>query len=121
MPNLARMAGPVFVGAGALHFLKPRPYEAIVPPYIPARRAVVYASGVAEILGGLGLMSRDPGRRRLGGWWTIATLVGVFPANVHMYLHADSFPKVPGGRAALAARLPLQALFIAWVRAAMHR
>jgi uncharacterized membrane protein len=115
------MAGPTFVLAGALHFLRPRPYEAIVPPYLPARRALVYASGVAEIAGGLGLMSRDRRRRRLGGWWMIATLIGVFPANLHMYLHAEDFSALPGGRPALAARLPVQALFIAWVRAAMRR
>lgn len=113
---LRRLCGPVFVLAGVLHFARPRMYEAIVPPWLPRHRELVYASGVAEILGGAGLMTR---RRRLGGWWLIATLVAVFPANLHMALHAEDF-RVPGGRAALLARLPFQAVFIAWVRAAMR-
>ena len=44
----------------------------------------------------------------------------VFPANVWMARHPERY-QVPGGRAALYARLPLQAVFIAWVRAAMRR
>jgi uncharacterized membrane protein len=54
----------------------------------------------------------------MGSWWSMATLIAVFPANVHMALHPDRYQRVPGGRAALIARLPLQAVFIAWARAA---
>ena len=92
-------------------------YEAIVPDYLPAHRAVVYASGAAEIAGGAGLML--PGVRRVAGWWLIATLVAIFPANVWMAQHPERY-RVPGGRAALYARLPFQAVFIALVRAAMR-
>ena len=56
----------------------------------------------------------------IGGWWLVATLVAVFPANVHMALHPERFRDVPGGAVALWARLPVQAVFIAWVRAAMR-
>ena len=78
---------------------------------------MVYASGVAEIAGGVGMMV--PARRRLAGWWLIATMVGVFPANLHMALNADRYHKVPGGAAALWARLPFQGVFIAWILDAM--
>jgi len=111
------LLGVTFLVTGALHFLRPRAYEAIMPPWLPRHRELVYASGLAEIAGGAGLMTA---RRRPAGWWLIATLVAVFPANVHMALHPERFPKVPGGRRALYARLPLQAAFIAWVRAAMR-
>ncbi len=67
---------------------------------------MVYASGVAEIAGGVGMMV--PARRRLAGWWLIATMVGVFPANLHMALNAERFRGLPGGAPALWARLPLQ-------------
>jgi uncharacterized membrane protein len=110
------LAGPVFIAAGILHFLRPRMYERIMPPYLPAHRELVYASGVAEIAGGAALL--HPATRRFGMWWLIATLVAVFPANVHMALNHHDYPKVPGGRWALYARLPLQLGFIAWVRAA---
>jgi uncharacterized membrane protein len=77
----------------------------------------VYASGAAEIAGGAGLMLRPA--RRIAGWWLIATLVAVFPANVWMAQHPERY-RVPGGRLALMARLPFQAIFIALVRAAMR-
>jgi uncharacterized membrane protein len=48
----------------------------------------------------------------------MATLAAVFPANVHMALHPERYPRIPGGRPALIARLPIQAVFIAWARAA---
>jgi uncharacterized membrane protein len=112
------LAGPFFVLAGTLHFTHTRFYLWIMPEYVPAHRELVYASGVAEIVGGLGLMSRAT--RRPAGWWLIATLVAVFPANVNMALHPERY-RVPGGRAALYARLPMQGVFLAWVRAAMRR
>ncbi|MGZ4173393.1 MAG: DoxX family protein [Solirubrobacteraceae bacterium] len=114
--NARRLFGPVFMLAGILHFVIPRTYEAIVPDYLPAHRALVYASGVAEIAGGVALL--NPRTRRFGGRLSIATLVAVFPANVHMALHPQRYRKIPGGHPALLARLPLQAVFIAWARAA---
>jgi uncharacterized membrane protein len=111
-----RLFGPVFIFAGIMHFVIPRTYESIVPDYLPRRRALVYASGVAEIAGGATVLHSRT--RRIGSWWSIATLVGVFPANVHMALHPERYRSIPGGRPALIARLPLQALFIAWARAA---
>jgi uncharacterized membrane protein len=117
MRALGALAGPVFVVAGALHFTHTRVNMRIMPPYLPAHRELVLASGVAEIAGGAGLV--HPRTRRVAGWWLIATLVAIFPANVHMALHPERYP-VPGGRAALVARLPLQAVVIAWVRAAMR-
>jgi uncharacterized membrane protein len=113
------LAGPFFVFAGAMHFVMPRTYQRIVPPYLPRHRELVYASGVAEAVGGLGLIPRAT--RRFAGWWLIATLIAIFPANVHMALHPEEFPKVPGGAATLWARLPFQVVFIAWVRGAMRR
>ena len=106
----------MFIFAGVMHFVIPRAYEAIMPDYLPAHRALVYASGVAEIAGGGALL--HPRTRRAGSWWSIATLVAVFPANVHMALHPERYKRIPGGRPALLARLPVQALFIAWARAA---
>jgi uncharacterized membrane protein len=113
---LRRLFGLFFVCAGILHFVIPRTYARSMPPYIPAHMELVYASGVAEIAGGLATL--HPATRRFGSAFSIATLLAVFPANVHMALNADDFPDVPGGEAALWARLPVQALFIAWAYAA---
>jgi uncharacterized membrane protein len=119
MRLIRQLAGPFFVLAGVLHFVKPWLYLRIVPPYVPAPEVTVYASGVAEIAGGAGLMI--PRYRRLAGWWLIATLAGVFPANLHMALHSEDYRDVPGGAPALWARLPFQAVFVAWVLGAAKR
>ena len=91
-----------------MHFLAPRSYERIVPPPLTRyRRQVVAASGAAELLGAATVL---PARtRRFARWWLLATLVAVFPANIHMALNADRFPKLPPWT--LWARLPLQLLF----------
>ena len=107
-----------FVGAGVMHFVRPRPYEAIVPDALPAHREIVYASGVAEIAGGLGLLHERSAR--WGAWWLIATLVAVFPANVNMAVHAERFRAIP--EALLWVRLPIQGALIGWVwHAALRR
>lgn len=117
---LKRLAGPLFVVTGFMHFVIPHSYIKIMPRYLPAQRELVYASGVAEIAGGVALM--HPRTRRLGGWWLTATLIAVFPANVEMALHPERYAKDSrGGRAALIARLPLQLALIAWVRTAAQR
>jgi uncharacterized membrane protein len=110
-----RLFGPFFVFAGAMHFVIPRTYESIVPRYLPRRRELVYASGVAEIAGGAGVM--HPRTRRVASWWSVATLIAVFPANVNMALNPDRY-RVPGGTVALWLRLPVQILFVLWALAA---
>src|SRR5437763_1613629 len=70
----------------------------------------------SESAGGAGVLHERT--RRMGSWWSSATLIAVFPANVHMALHPDRYRMIPGGRPALIARLPVQVLFIAWAHAA---
>ncbi|HWH92351.1 MAG TPA: hypothetical protein VNT03_00700 [Baekduia sp.] len=60
-----------------------------------------------------------PAVRRAGSWWLVATLVGVFPANVHMARNADRHPQIP--KPALCARLAFQLVFIRRVLAAGRR
>jgi uncharacterized membrane protein len=112
MPRRPLPLAAFFLAAGTLHFLRPRMYEAIVPDALASRRReVVLASGVAELAGGAGVL--HPRTRRAAGWWLIATLVAVFPANVHMAVHPERYRGIP--RWALWLRLPLQGLCIAWV------
>ncbi|HET6506787.1 MAG TPA: hypothetical protein VFG42_08355 [Baekduia sp.] len=120
MPRLPRRAaGPTFVAAGLLHFVAPKTYESIMPDYLPAHRELVYASGVAEAAGGAGLLSSNPTVRKWAAYWLVATLVAVFPANLHMALNPDRYRQIP--KPALWGRLPLQLLFIRWVLAAAKR
>jgi uncharacterized membrane protein len=114
--KLSRTALAAFFSfAGTMHFVRPKPYEAITPPPFPKRESVAI-SGVAEVVGGLAVL--HPATRRAGRWWLIALLLAVFPANVWMAVNPE---KVEGlGRTgiprwALWARLPLQPLAMAWV------
>jgi uncharacterized membrane protein len=119
MPSRSRtVLGAFFLGAGMLHFLKPRPYESIVPEALPARRELVYLSGLAEMAGGAGVLAERT--RSWAGWWLIATMLAVFPANVNMAVDAERFDDIP--EPLLWARLPLQAGIVYWIwRVAVRR
>jgi uncharacterized membrane protein len=105
------LLGAVFLLAGSLHFLRPGIYRSIMPDWLPAHAELVALSGVAEMAGGAAVLADRTAAP--GGWWLIATLVGVFPANVHMALHRERYPGIPEGL--LWARLPLQGVLAAWV------
>jgi uncharacterized membrane protein len=105
----ARVGAALFwMFAGTMHFVIPRQYEAIVPPSVARwRKELVVASGIAEIAGGAAIL--PDASRRGARWWLLATLLAVYPANIHMAVNAKDFPKIPA--AALWARLPVQGLF----------
>jgi len=103
----------LFATAGVLHFLRPDGYLAIVPHFLPAPRALVFASGACEILLGLGLLL--PRTRAVAGIGLIALLVAVFPANVQMLLNAQAAGAARWWQVALWLRLPLQAVLALWV------
>ncbi len=102
-----------FVLAGANHFRVPDLYLPLMPEWLPWHRALIAISGAAEILGGLG--TALPKWRRAAGWGLIALLIAVFPANVHMLIHQVPVAGNEIPLWILWARLPLQAVMIAWV------
>ena len=112
--------GIVYAVAGVLHFVAPEAYERVVPPRFPRPRTLVYLSGVAEVALGLGVLFERT--RRVSAWGLVALLVAVFPANVHMAVSDDfDLRGVPArfrdpSDAVLWARLPMQAVLVAWAR-----
>ena len=98
--------------SGVVHLVRPEAFEGIVPRMLPNRRALVYVSGVAELLCAAGLLV--PATRRPAGYASAALLVAVFPANVQMSVaHGQRAQRRgdPASRASFAAtlaRLPLQ-------------
>lgn len=103
--------GIFFIVAGINHFLNPAPYLAMMPPWLPWHVAMNQISGVAEIVGGLGILI--PWKRRCAAWGLIALLIAVFPANLQVALYGWPGTHIPAW--ILWARLPFQPLFIAWV------
>jgi uncharacterized membrane protein len=103
------MAG-LYVLAGVNHFVSPEFYLRIMPDYLPWHLALVYVSGVAEIV--LGIAVLIPRLRRLAAWGIIALLLAVFPANV--YAATAEIPLIAGDPFWNWVRLPFQGLFILW-------
>lgn len=100
----------LFALAGANHFMHTDFYLSIMPPYLPSHLALVYASGVCEIALGIALLFRST--QRFAAWGMIALIVAVTPANLHMAVHAELYPRF--NPAALWVRLLLQVVLIAW-------
>jgi uncharacterized membrane protein len=107
------------VGAGVNHFLSPEPYVGMVPAALPAPLTLVYVSGVAEILGGLGLIL--PATRRVAAWGLVALLIAVFPANLNMAINHLPLGTRELPSWALWGRLPLQLVLIWWAASFARR
>ena len=120
MQSFSRYAlAAFFTVAGVAHFLKPAPYLAIMPPFLPWPEMLVGISGAAEILGGLGVCF--PVTRKVAGWALIALLIAVFPANLYAIITGMTIGGHELPAWLLWARLPFQAFFIAWVYQACLR
>jgi uncharacterized membrane protein len=107
---LRYVMGGLYVLAGVLHFVNPKMYERIVPPSLPRPRELVYLSGVAEVVLGLGVLIERTRERSARG--IVLLLLAVFPANVHMATSDDDFGGIPDWL--LWARLPLQGVLALW-------
>jgi uncharacterized membrane protein len=99
-----------FTYAGFHHLFVPDFYVSIMPPWIPAHLALVYISGVFEIMGGIGVLI--PRFRSLAGLGLVALLVAVYPANLYMAFNPQLFPDIP--LVALYVRLALQFVAFYW-------
>lgn len=99
-----------FAASGVLHLVRPQFFETIVPRWLPERRGLVYASGLAELACAAALL--HPRTRKAAGWASAVLLVAIFPANVQMAVtertRASRGTGSRGRQVATLARLPLQ-------------
>lgn len=73
--------------AGVIHLVKPEPFLTITPSWVPAPEAVVLLTGVAEILGAIGLVQPfSQPLRRAAGWGLAAYALCVWPANINHFI-----------------------------------
>lgn len=113
MSRDAKLMGAGLIGMGLLHFAAPKGFDAIIPPELPVPpRTLTYASGVAELVIGAGLLHART--QRLSALAAAGLFVAVFPANLHTVRVVADKP-LPTRLVALA-RLPLQVPMIvgAW-------
>ncbi|MBI1402199.1 MAG: hypothetical protein GC147_03165 [Porphyrobacter sp.] len=72
--------------AGVIHLAWPAPFLAIMPAWVPAPQAVVLWTGVAELLGAIGLVQPfSPALRRAAGWGLALYALCVWPANINHF------------------------------------
>ena len=108
LPSTHTWLAALLGGAGALHLVRPRIYEWLVPPELGDARTWVTATGVAEI-GTAALLSASA-TRRWGGWAAAGLLVAFVPAHLHTF---RVVPKKPLPLTVAAVRLPLQVPLVA--------
>ncbi|MEO9887742.1 MAG: hypothetical protein ABJR05_17075 [Balneola sp.] len=105
--------GLLFIAIGIYHFVNPTFFVKIVPDYIPNHKAMVFWSGVAEVVGGIGIMI--PQTKTYAGWGLILLLIAVFPANIDMFIKAYQKHGMTTYTWLTLLRLPLQFILIYWV------
>lgn len=100
----------LYATGGVNHFLHEAFYVGIMPEHYSHPGALVLASGVAEVAGGVGLLV--PATRRVAAAGLGVMLLGFLDVHVWMVRHPARFPGVPVW--VLWARIPLQFVLIAW-------
>lgn len=100
----------LYLAAGCNHFVSPRMYLKIIPPYFPNPKLLNQLVGAAEIF--LGLLLLFPNTKNYAAWGIIALLIAVFPANLFMLQNPKASFGIP--KWILLLRLPLQIILIWW-------
>jgi uncharacterized membrane protein len=102
----------LFLFAGTVHLIDPALFFPLMPPWIPFPYFSIIASGVFELLGGIGLLLPNLRIRVLTGWCLTLLLLAVFPANIYMAVAHVQIHGVPSQPWMAWVRLPLQAVLI---------
>jgi uncharacterized membrane protein len=112
--NLAMCVMLCFTALG--HVMYTKGMALMIPPFIPFKEALVYITGVAEILMGIALMI--PSMRAFTGAVLIIFFLLLLPANIYAAMVHLDFQKATYtgvGTNYLWFRIPEQLLFIGWV------
>ncbi len=107
--DLYVMAG-MYIVAGLAHFVFPKAYLRIMPPYLPNHKLLVFLSGVAEILLGIGLCFPDTREISIYG---IILMLLVF-LIVHFYMLSGEKASAGIPKWILILRIPLQFGLMYW-------
>lgn len=113
------MAG-MYIIAGLMHWIYPKAYLAIIPPNFPSKKAMVWWSGLFEVLAGLALLAVSfgwsdsylPNLKAIALWGIVLMLIAFLPVHLYMVREPQRFTNIP--KVALWLRLPLQGFLIYW-------
>lgn len=102
----------LYAAAGVAHLAAAPAFLPIVPDWVPYPEPVVLATGICEVFGALGLLSR---RWR---WWAGVMLalyaVCVFPANIKHAVEGIDVPQLPHSWWYHGPRLLAQPVLVWW-------
>ncbi len=102
-----------YLAAGVLHLAKPAPFITITPHWVPMVPTVIALTGVAELLGAIGLAQNvSIPLRRAAAWGLAAYAVCVFPANINHMMMDMARPVPELGWAYHAPRMLLQPILV---------
>lgn len=113
LPIGTKIVAGAFGVSGVIHLVRPQVFQPLVPRRLPARRQIVYASGVAELACSAGLLSRQPWAPAA----STALLLAVWPGNWTMAINWQRSDRVSAlVKAGAWARVPVQVPLIvaAW-------
>lgn len=113
----ARIAMSVMlIITGVAHFIFLKGMALMLPEFIPCKTEIIYATGVLEIFGAVGILI--PKYQRKTGWILIVFFILIVPANIYaaskgVNMKAATYEGNDIGY--LWYRIPLQIVFILWV------
>lgn len=104
--------GIAFIFFSIGHFVKTQGMVEMLPPWVPFRLALVYLTGLLELVIGLALFI--PGYRTLAAKLAIVVFIVFFPANIYAALNSIGLGGHQWGPIYLWIRAPLQLILIFW-------
>ena len=103
----------MLIVTGVSHFTNTGDMVAMMPDFVPAKRELVYFTGVIELLAVIGILWDKT------AWLTSVLLIifflAVLPANIAGSLRSVQFGGMEYGPWYLLFRIPLQIFFILWI------
>ncbi|MBM7808536.1 putative membrane protein [Geodermatophilus bullaregiensis] len=108
----ARTLAAFMAVSGITHVTSPRYYRDLVPPWVPARPAVVALSGAADVA--VGVLVAVPATRRAGGWATAALVTAYLPAHLDPLRRVGTAQRASDRPAGVAARVLVNLGYVAW-------
>lgn len=98
----------IFAVSGVLHLVRPSFFGSLIPPFLPAPGAIIALSGIAELVGAIGLIRRE----RWAGPLSSAILIAVLPGNLWFAMDPAGDVRSDLVRVAAWLRLPIQGVLI---------
>jgi len=102
----------LYGAAGMVHLVAPDAFLPITPDWVPEPRLVILATGLCEVAGSIGLMTRS--FRRMAGLMFALYAIAVFPANLKHAIEGIVVPALPDSWWYHGPRLAAQPVLVWW-------